>query len=97
MYIDVPVEEWGQLLEDAEIPNLRLTMCGYFGTALSLLYPPEIVDSLVDFLLGQFTEYEKVLILTEAIGASGAQHTKYQFSHHLRIQSSRKNINFYTV
>ncbi len=58
MYIEVPVEEWRQLLEDAEIPNLRLTMCGYFSTVLTLLYPPDVVDGVVDFLLGQFTEYE---------------------------------------
>ncbi len=56
MYINVPVEEWGGLLEAQDIPSLRLGMCGYFGTALTLLYDPEVVDALVEYLLGQFTE-----------------------------------------
>lgn len=56
MYINVPVEEWGDLLESADVPNLRLTMCGYFSTVLTLLYPPEMVDEIVDYLLGQFTD-----------------------------------------
>ena len=57
MYIDVPVEEWGERLVAADIPNLRLTMCGYFGTVLTLLYPPELVDEVVDVLLDLFGEY----------------------------------------
>ena len=57
MYINVPVEEWGSLLKAADFPNLRLTMCGYFGTALTLLLPDEVVDSLADFLLSQFSGY----------------------------------------
>ena len=57
MYINVPVDEWGTLLRASDIPNLRLTMCGYFGTALTLMYPVEVVDSLVDFILSQFSGY----------------------------------------
>jgi len=56
MYINDPVVEWGNKLEAADFPSLRLIMCGYFGTALSLLYPADVVDSLVDYLLGLFTE-----------------------------------------
>jgi len=54
MYIEVPVEEWEKLLEAADIPSLRLTMCGYFGTVLTLLYDQEVVDELVDYLIGAF-------------------------------------------
>ena len=36
------------------IPNIRLTMCGYFGTVLTLLYDQEVVDELVDYLIGAF-------------------------------------------
>ena len=32
----------------------RLTMCGYFGTVLTVLYPEGVVDELVDFLIGLF-------------------------------------------
>ena len=34
--------------------NFVVTMCGYFGTVLSLLYEPEIVDEIVDYLLNAF-------------------------------------------
>ena len=61
MYINDPVEEWGNKLVAADIPNLRLTMCGYFGTALSLLYEEDLVDSVVKFLLDQFPEYVSYL------------------------------------
>ena len=61
MYINDPVEEWGNKLVAADIPNLRLTMCGYFGTALTLLYEEDLVDSVVKFLLDQFTEYVSYL------------------------------------
>lgn len=56
MYIQVPVEEWGHLLDDADFPSLRLGMCGYFSTVLTLLYPPEVVDVLVEVLLGIFSD-----------------------------------------
>ena len=55
MYINVPVEEWGTQLDAADFPSLRLIMCGYFGSVLTLLYPADIVDSVVDYLLDQFT------------------------------------------
>ena len=54
MYIEVPVAEWGKLLESADIPNLRLTMCGYISTVLTVLYEQEVVDELVDYLIGLF-------------------------------------------
>ena len=41
-------------LHDFFIPNIRLTMCGYFGTVLTLLYDQEVVDELVDYLIGAF-------------------------------------------
>merc|ERR1712241_110886 len=56
MYIQVPVAEWGNQLNAADFPSLRLIMCGYFGTALTLLYPDDVVDNLVDYLLGLFTD-----------------------------------------
>ena len=34
--------------------QIRLTMCGYFGTVLTVLYPVDVVDELVDFLIGLF-------------------------------------------
>jgi hypothetical protein len=56
MYIEVPVEEWGTILDASDFPSLRLGMCGYFGTVLTLLYDAETVDSIVEYLLDQFTE-----------------------------------------
>ncbi len=58
MYINVPVEEWGGLLEAQDIPNLRLGMCAYFGTVMTLLYSPEVVDDLAELILDQFQEYD---------------------------------------
>ena len=57
MYIQVPVTEWRYHLREADFPTLRLVMCGYFGTTLTLLYPVDVVDSLLNFLLENFSEY----------------------------------------
>ena len=54
MYIEIPVEQWENQLRAADQPPLRLVMCGYFSTLLSILYDPEIVDELVEYLLGAF-------------------------------------------
>ena len=51
MYIEVPVEEWGTILDETDFPNLRIGMCGFFVTTLSLLYPEEVVDELAAYLL----------------------------------------------
>ena len=51
MYIEVPVEEWGTILRETDFPNLRIGMCGYFVTVLTLLYPEETVDELAAYLL----------------------------------------------
>ena len=56
MYIEVPVEEWGTLLDETDFPDLRLIMCGYFSTVLTLLYPEDTVDGLVDYLLEAFNQ-----------------------------------------
>ena len=50
LYINEPVETWKQHLDEADIPNLRLTMCGYFGWVFTILYEPEVVDQIVDIL-----------------------------------------------
>ena len=64
MYINTPVEEWGDLLDGADFPSLRLIMCGYFGSVLTLLYPADVVDSVIDFLLDQFTGWGSSTIVT---------------------------------
>lgn len=51
MYIEVPVEEWGTILEETDFPDLRVSMCGFFVTALTLLYPEDTVDELAAYLL----------------------------------------------
>ena len=60
MYIEVPVEEWGRILEAADIPELRLTMSGYFGTVLSMLYGPDVVDNTVQYLMDAFGLDEEI-------------------------------------
>ena len=51
MYIEVPVEEWGKILDETDFPNLRIGMCGFFATTLTLLYPDETVNELAAYLL----------------------------------------------
>ena len=51
MYIEVPVEEWGTILKETDFPDLRLTMCTYFVTAMTILYPEDTVDELASYLL----------------------------------------------
>ena len=51
MYIEVPVEEWGTILRETDFPDLRVSMCGFFVTALTLLYPEDTVDELAAYLL----------------------------------------------
>ena len=56
MYIEVPVEEWGTILRETDFPDLRLTMCTYFVTAMTLLYPEDTVDELAAYLLELLNE-----------------------------------------
>ena len=56
MYIEVPVEEWGTILRATDFPDLRLTMCTYFVTAMTLLYPEDTVDELAAYLLELLNE-----------------------------------------
>ena len=56
VYIDVPVKEWGTILEEADFPTLARCMSGMFSTILTLLFPERfqffvnvLVRTLMDF------------------------------------------------
>lgn len=54
LYIEAPVEEWKNFLKAADIPEIKLGMCGYFATVLTVLYEEEVVDQVVDYLIDAF-------------------------------------------
>ncbi len=56
MYIETPVAEWGTILRSADFPSLRTGMCGFFATTLTLFFPPDTVDMIVDILFDSFAE-----------------------------------------
>merc|ERR1711860_248632 len=37
-YIEAPVSEWGEILDGADVPDLRYSMCGVIGTSLTILF-----------------------------------------------------------
>ena len=54
LYIESPVEEWKTFLDSADIPEIRLGMCGYFATVLTVLYEEDVIDQVVDYLIDAF-------------------------------------------
>ena len=56
VYIEEPVASWGITLDEADFPSIRTGMCGFFATALTIFFPPDTVDLLVNYLFGLFSE-----------------------------------------
>jgi hypothetical protein len=56
MYIEEPVANWGYILDSGDIPPVRTGMCGFFAMALTIFFPPETVDVIVDILFDLFSE-----------------------------------------
>lgn len=54
MYINEPVEKWGSSLNQADIGSLPLSMCGFFSSALTMVFDDKTVDVLVKALLKAF-------------------------------------------
>ena len=55
MYIEEPVEYWGNILDTADFPSIRTGMCGFFATALTIFFPPDTVDMIVGILFDLFS------------------------------------------
>ena len=62
MYIFAPVEEWKPILDETDFPNLRLSMCGFFVTAMTLLYPEDTVNELAAYILELLSHDGKYVI-----------------------------------
>ena len=62
VYIEEPVASWGIILDEADFPSIRTGMCGFFATALTIFFPPDTVDLLVNYLFDLFSEYDPKLI-----------------------------------
>ena len=54
-YIEAPVKDWGIILKEADIPDLSTCMSGTFTTIMTLLFPPEVVETLVPLLIDFFS------------------------------------------
>ena len=54
-YIEAPVKDWGKILKEADIPDLSTRMSGTFTTIMTLLFPPEVVETLVPLLIDFFS------------------------------------------
>ena len=50
-YIEVPVKDWGVILNEADFPGLGRSMAGTFASVLTLLVPPEFVETLAPILI----------------------------------------------
>ena len=55
VYIEVPVSEWGIILENAYFPTLARCMSGTFSLIFTFLLPEEIVNILVPALMDFFS------------------------------------------
>ena len=53
-YIDAPVEEWGIILEETDMPNIGGCMCATFSTILTLLFPEQFVNWIAPVLMDLF-------------------------------------------
>ena len=54
MYIQEPVADWGLILDSADFPSVREGMCTFFATAITIFFPPETVDLIINFLFDAF-------------------------------------------
>ena len=55
VYIEVPVSEWGIILENADFPTLARCMSGTFSLIFTFLLPEETVNILVPALIDFFS------------------------------------------
>ena len=53
-YIDIPVNEWGKVLNEADFPNLATCMSATICTILTLIFPEEFVNYLAPELMDLF-------------------------------------------
>ena len=56
MFINEPVDKWASYLNETDIPPLRLSMCGFISTALSMVFDDATVDATIDILINKFSE-----------------------------------------
>jgi hypothetical protein len=54
MYLNEPVENWGSILSSFDIPSLRSGMCAMMTTAMTLFFPDDVIDEIVDLIISTF-------------------------------------------
>ncbi|TRY80394.1 hypothetical protein TCAL_04714 [Tigriopus californicus] len=53
-FINDPLLTWGETINSTNIPRLRLTLCGYLGTIMTLVFEDEVVDQIAEYLIDSF-------------------------------------------
>lgn len=53
-FINDPLLTWGDTINSTNIPRLRLTLCGYLGTVMTLVFEDDVVDQIAEFLIDSF-------------------------------------------
>eukprot|EP00095_Tigriopus_kingsejongensis_P005289 maker-scaffold758_size101577-snap-gene-0.21 protein:Tk05289 transcript:maker-scaffold758_size101577-snap-gene-0.21-mRNA-1 annotation:"-denpendent receptor" len=53
-FINDPLLTWAETINATDIPRLRLTMCGYLGTIMTLVFDDETVDQIAELLINSF-------------------------------------------
>jgi hypothetical protein len=56
VYINDPVETWGNTLIATDFPSVRTGMCGFFATSLTLILDAPSVDLIVNILFDLFSK-----------------------------------------
>jgi hypothetical protein len=56
VYTDEPVEDWGGILRDMDMPSVSISMCAFLETAFSLVFEDDVVDAISEVLIGLFEE-----------------------------------------
>jgi hypothetical protein len=54
MYLNEPVENWGSILSSFDLPSLRSGMCAMMTTAMTLFFPDDIIDEIIDLIISTF-------------------------------------------
>ena len=54
MYIYTDVNEWTDRFENADVPPLAMSLCGFFSSVFTILFDESVVDSLVGKLVTAF-------------------------------------------
>jgi hypothetical protein len=56
MFVNEPVEKWGPILDTADFPPIRTGMCAMLTTAMTLFFPMEVINKIIELVVLLFKE-----------------------------------------